>query len=155
MIMGLDNGITLVIKNEALFEDLPRWFKHFSKDDNEYDILYWRKCYNIRIEIISLLAYRCKVDADDNTTPIDLPTFEAILEMLDSCYNLEWWQENDDSIWDWDDFEEVEDEDGYLYLVNHGIGNSYRTAWGYAYALLEYLKTKPADSYELSFYDSY
>ena len=52
--MGLDNGIIVKNKYKELLEELgpDNWGKYKSKDDDDYDLCYWRKCWGIRNAII-------------------------------------------------------------------------------------------------------
>ena len=47
--MGLDNGIILKINNKEKFGVLPPFAANFdSYEEDTIDLLYWRKCWNIR-----------------------------------------------------------------------------------------------------------
>lgn len=62
--MGLDNGIMLKIKDKEKFGEIPAWIRREPWEDEhnyDYEILYWRKCWNVRAEILTYLA----ADADE------------------------------------------------------------------------------------------
>lgn len=81
--MGLDNGI--VIRNKDGTEE-------------EAEICYWRKCWNIRNEIFDIIEQKSE-------------TYEYLLS-LDNVVNIYYrlkafnkknWTENGDSIWTWEE----------------------------------------------------
>ena len=127
--MGLDNGIILYCSDEDYLkfpypdtDDLGKTCKH---------IAYWRKCWNIRRDIINKLHYK-----DGEYSNIDLEDVSALIRLLKPYLNENYWNENDDSIWD---YEEMFDKT-YEILIN-----------------LEYLKKYMKDnpSVKCEFYDSY
>ena len=130
--MGLDNGIVLKIIDREVFGPIPEWFRHKDWEPaDEYEINYWRKCWNVRAEILTYLG------ADDDSyefymTVEDLRTVNKIVK---SIYNpIDW----GNSIWDWDEIKDC-------YLRN----------LAYAKRMAQFLKKRPASSYEIFFYDSY
>ena len=62
--MGLDNGIMIKIKdtnklNPNIFKEL--YFTNYgSREEFLYEILYWRKCWNIRDVIMNHLENRLR-----------------------------------------------------------------------------------------------
>ena len=134
--MGLDNGILLKIKDKEAFGPMPSWIKREEWEDKygyDYDILYWRKCWNVRGEIL------CYLGASDdeyqwNITPDDLVNIINILRT--QVYGENW--DEDQSIWSWEE-----------------IGENYMYHLTYAEKIIELLRTKPLGSYQLYFYDSY
>ena len=127
--MGLDNGIILNCSDEDYLKfpypdttDLGETFKH---------IAYWRKCWNIRKDIINGLHYK-----DGESNNIDLEDVSALIRILKPYLNENYWNENDDSIWT---YEEMFDKT-YEILIN-----------------LEYLKKYMKDNpnVKCEFYDSY
>ena len=134
--MGLDNGILLKIKDKEAFGPMPAWIKREEWEDKygyDYDILYWRKCWNVRGEIL------CYLGASDdeyqwNITPDDLVNIINILRT--QVYGENW--DEDQSIWSWEE-----------------IGENYMYHLTYAEKIIELLRTKPLGSYQLYFYDSY
>lgn len=127
--MGLDNGIILYCSDEDYSkfpypddDELGREYKH---------IAYWRKCWNIRSDIIEGLHY-----TDGDISNIDLEDIPKIIRILKPYLNETYWNENDDSIWS---YEEMFDKT-YEILVNLEY-------------LKKYLKNNP--NVKCEFYDSY
>jgi hypothetical protein len=127
--MGLDNGIILYCSDEDYLKfpypderDLGCEYKH---------VAYWRKCWDIRRDIIAGLHYK-----DEDNSTIDLEDIPRIIRILKPYLNENYWNENDDSIWA---YEEMFDHT-YEILVN-----------------LEYLKKYLKDNPDVKceFYDSY
>lgn len=127
--MGLDNGIILYCSDEDYLKfpypdvrDLGDEYKH---------VAYWRKCWNIRDDILKGLHYK---DGDSST--IDLEDIPKIIRLLKPYLNENYWNENDDSIWS---YEEMFDK-------------TYETLINLEY-LKKYLKDNP--NVKCEFYDSY
>lgn len=145
--MGLDNGIMLKIKDAKKFgsDRLPIWIPRQDWEDaNNYDweLMYWRKCWNIRNVIFRHLVAN-DIDTCDDCSfkmPMPLEVLWGLCEKLDKCYTEKWWTENDDSIWAWEDIEESGFYTSRLALTKRLIG---------------WLEDKDPDSYEIYFYDSY
>lgn len=101
--MGLDNGIQ--IKRNTSTNSIPE-LKQFelsydNKHQFDFEICYWRKCYNIRNMIMDVVESARDNDKSDILTTTDI---EKIIHGLQS-FNSANWQENGGSIWDWDDEE--------------------------------------------------
>ena len=101
--MGLDNGIQ--IKRNTSTNSIPE-LKQFelaydNKHQFDFEICYWRKCYNIRNMIMDVVESARDNDNSDILTTTDI---EKIVHGLQS-FNSANWQENGGSIWDWDDEE--------------------------------------------------
>ena len=100
--MGLDNGIMFKIKNKEQFGEIPSWFRRESWEDEhnfDYEILYWRKCWNVRAEILSYLPNTHHEGGEFNMTPDQL---EDICKILKGLYSKKNWDETE-SIWSWDE----------------------------------------------------
>lgn len=135
--MGLDNGIMLKIKNREKFGNVVPFLKHQDwEDKDEYEILYWRKCWNIREEIFTML-HTLKPE-DNGNCVFSVELLEDIIYHLNECYTPEWWRDHNNSIWD---FDEV-CGNYYYHLIN-------------AIRVVDFLKTRDPESYEIYFYDSY
>lgn len=100
--MGLDNSFRITnIKRE----EIPLWVKlpwGWDDKDETQDVVYFRKCWGIRNEILRLLhssnqEYEIPVEEDDL-----LPIVKILMKYL----NEEYYDENADSIWE---FEEAYD----------------------------------------------
>ena len=101
--MGLDNGIQ--IKRNTSTNSIPE-LKQFelaydNKHQFDFEICYWRKCYNIRNMLMDVVESARDNDNSDILTTTDI---EKIIHGLQS-FNSANWQENGGSIWDWDDEE--------------------------------------------------
>ena len=108
--MGLDNGILVrkdCVTNKIAQKLLSRYINNFFP--NYYEIAYWRKCWNIRRELIDIL------DFDDSTlNDCDYPItsknqIDQIISYLKSLNEETWCNDGSswgDSIWEW---EEIED----------------------------------------------
>ena len=101
--MGLDNSIQ--IKRNTSTNSIPK-LKQFelaydNKHQFDFEICYWRKCYNIRNMIMDVVESARDNDNSDILTTTDI---EKITHGLQS-FNSANWQENGGSIWDWDDEE--------------------------------------------------
>lgn len=128
--MGLDNGIILYCSDEDYLKfpypnerDLGEEYKH---------IAYWRKCWNIRGDIIETFHF----ENEGGGGIIRLEDIPKLIEILKPYLNELYWNENNDSIWDYEDmFDKT-----YEILIN-----------------LEYLKKylKDNPNVKCEFYDSY
>ena len=94
--MGLDNGVR--IKN--FDKNYTKYFTlmwNFEEEDNEFDICYWRKCWNVREIFISTLhmtngQYEQKLDPED---------IKPLIKKLGNLLSAETW---DDSIWEFEEY---------------------------------------------------
>ena len=164
--MGLDNGIKLRIKDKERFGPIPEWFKdllhvrelnvrEFDETVDEFYVLFWRKCYNVRGQIYDVLKGFGKYIGDDLYIDIDTKILEAILKRLCRCYNAEWWKNSYDTIWDWQDELKFDPDVGEWKTEQYGVCDVYWYDVAYAFRVLEFLNTRDPDSYGLFFYDSY
>ena len=129
--MGLENGIVLKTKNSII--EKPSWVKFIGNpaehDDGslEYDICYWRKCWNIREAIFNILE---DDDRREWEFKLSLNQVVAIRDRL--CKFLtegEDWEELGDSIWSFEEMIPVLTEDilnlswliGYMKKDVHAI----------------------------------
>ena len=135
--MGLDNGIE--VKRTPYTNVLPelQCFNGPWDDEHKYnfEVVYWRKCYNVRSMIMNTVQ---SVRNNGTSDPLTTENIDAIINGLQS-FNSDNWQDNGGSIWDWDDKEYP-----YSEHIKHDIEN---------------LKTlrKLMNKYDLEvyFYDSY
>jgi hypothetical protein len=94
--MGLDNGIYIRNFKEVAPSKVP-WFVMLDGGD----VCYWRKCWGIRCAIYNALhaedngeKYEFKVEEDD---------IPAIIKELEKFLDKDYWNENADSIWEYED----------------------------------------------------
>ena len=133
--MGLDNGIC--IKNIPK-EDIPSFVKSYTDFDNDIEICYWRKCWNIRNDIMNRFH-----GYDNEYTYLEREDIPAIIKILESWLSESKWTEayeDNDTIWEYDE-----------YRKNDLIQQIINLKW-----LYEYLKDyPPAEKEDFYFYDSY
>ena len=128
--MGLDNGF--ICKNIKR-DEIPYYVRlPWDCRDEDIEIAYFRKCWGIRGEIIRLLhvkddAYKIPVEKEDI-----IPIVKILMKYLDR----EYYDENADSIWEYDEYKEN---------IQHSIIN---LMW-----LRVYMETHP--DVTCYFYDSY
>ncbi len=129
--MGLDNGF--YVKG---IKKLPRKFHDEWKgieSDGKVELAYWRKCWGIRTEILLAL----EVDfPGGGTYLVSREKLEKIIKVLKKFTNKEYWEDNADSIWEYDEFKDNQKQ--YIKQLR----------WIYGY-----MKWHP--DVQLFFYDSY
>lgn len=129
--MGLDNGF--IVKDTDLTEIVPE-FVHLPWDFAKNEIAYFRKYWGMRTEIIlDVLHVR---DDEASGYPVELDDMPAIFRIMQKYMNPTYWEENADSVWEW--------EDAFPHLVEQYIN----LKW-----LYDYWRQHP--ELEVSFYDSY
>lgn len=134
--MGLDNGIQFRILDREKFGDIPKWFKREPWEEKhgcDYEVLYWRKCWNVR----EVILFYLNGHEEGGEFPMSLDDLKCINSILKKLYTKKNWDENQ-SIWSWDE-----------------IKKYYKFKLRYAKKVAAWLKRKPVGSYELYFYDSY
>ena len=133
--MGLDNGIIVRSNRRAITRDmLPEELEYpFNRDydPEEVEILYWRKNWGLRNVVVNTFP------DDDYDYLIETPqqVFELI-KIIISFMNKEKWEEDGDSIWDYDEILPILQQN----IINLAI-------------IAAFMKNNP-DVY-LVFYDSY
>lgn len=130
--MGLDNGIEVKSHHrEITREVLPAEIK-YPFDFNETEILYWRKNWGLRNVVVNTFPKE-----NDWQYIINTPTqvFELI-RIIVSFMNKETWEEEGDSIWEYDEILPILRRD----IINLAI-------------IAAFMENNP-DIY-LEFYDSY
>jgi len=98
--MGLDNGIELKAKTSRGIKYLAENHDFYFYNDDD-DIGYWRKCWNIRRKILN--AFNDK-DYDGSGGYINLTSVKDLVNMAETLkYFLheENWDKDGSSIWDW------------------------------------------------------
>ena len=128
--MGLDNGIILrdinpkeLVVNKLINLD--------NLEDTSAEICYWRKCWGIRNAIVGKLHFN-----DNEESKLDIEDIPVIIKILFDFYGQTEWEEDADSIWEWDEFKDI---------LRQQIFN---LMWLYDY-MLEHSNA------EVIFYDSY
>lgn len=107
--MGLDNGIILKLKENKVPEDFPSTESLDSfdlecvTDRKELEIAYWRKCWGIRSAIMGVLHMK----NDDYEHPVEAEDCPAIRRALVSFLKPDYWDENADSIWEYEEMYET------------------------------------------------
>lgn len=106
--MGLDNGLIIRSKTPRgkhfisnFYNNYKDKYHNFNSDGEELELLYWRKCWNIRGEIIGYFKFR---EVDEGTFILkieDLLKFNNILYYF--IVDPDNWKDNGGSIWDWDE----------------------------------------------------
>ena len=96
--MGLDNGIILrdVNSKELVVNKL---INLDNLEDTSVEICYWRKCWGIRNAIVEKLHLN-----DGEESKLDVEDIPVIIKILFDFYGQTEWEEDADSIWEWDEF---------------------------------------------------
>ena len=101
--MGLDNGIILKVNPDTLTTNkLVRLDKTWGEDPNT-EVCYWRKCWGIRNAIIEKFHFL----TDCVEFKLDVEDIPVVIRILFDFYGKEEWEENADSIWEWDEFKDT------------------------------------------------
>lgn len=101
--MGLDSGVIIKKndKTEAVDDKLSALFEEYTHGQY-YDVCYWRKCYNLRNEILYIIGHRFDEEYEFG---LDVEDVEQIIEYLSSI-NEDNWEDSGQSIWEWNEMEE-------------------------------------------------
>lgn len=99
--MGLDNGIIIQECNK-IKEDLVKCpcFEWDESDGDEQHIAYWRKCWGVRNAILGVLH----APQSGGRFPVEHDDVPAILRALKPFLTRETWDEDGDSIWEYDEY---------------------------------------------------
>lgn len=101
--------------------------------NGDVELAYWRKCWGIRNEILWTLGVDCQGGGD---YIVSREKLKEIIEVLKKFTNKEYWEDNADSIWEYDEFKDNQKQ------------NIKQLRWIY-----RYMKWHP--DVRLFFYDSY
>ena len=98
--MGLDNGICVKRNEEtSKIPELRRFREPYDKDCKyDFEIAYWRKCWNIRNDILWILK---NGQGEEYTYSITKESLNQVIKLLES-YNSENFEDSGTCIWDWD-----------------------------------------------------
>lgn len=128
-------------KDEKFFSRAQAISGFSSTEKNSLDLLYWRKCNNIRREILFFINENdIPMYEDGYITYLTPEQTIALCHRLMTFYNKKWWRDNSDSIWDYNEisFKKWKEE---LKLV---------------ITFMRYVeKYLNSSDYEIYFYDSY
>jgi len=130
--MGLDNGIVVTKSKIAdkIFKNKKRFY--YYDYASEYEIIYWRKCWNIRAEVKKITGIFFDNDAQIALSIDDIAKLIKYLKNL----NKKNWEDGGYSIWTWEEYKDH---------IKQDIKN--------LKYLLQYMKKYP--ELEVWFYDSY
>lgn len=137
--MGLENGIIIKCKSEeeaqSIIDDASTYINSltlFYRKAN-VEVCYWRKCWNIRREILEVLH----AGKEGGKYTIDIEDIKPIIKRIYKFLDKETWEnDDDDSIWEFEEFRESL------------LWNILNLSWLYHY------KIENPDI-EIYFYDSY
>ena len=134
--MGLDNGVEVKSRHRSITRAmLPSEIIYpFDFGVNDTEILYWRKNWGLRNKVVAAFPL-----FDDSDWQYIIETPQQVFELIKiivSFMNKETWEEDGDSIWDYDDMLPILQRD----VINLAI-------------IASFMRNNP-DVY-LIFYDSY
>ena len=101
--MGLDNGVE-IRRNEhtSSILELRRFEPEYDKNhEYDFEICYWRKCWNVRNDILWIIGERFGDQYEYNLNKEDV---DQIIKLFES-YNADNLEDSGSCIWDWDDEE--------------------------------------------------
>jgi len=103
--MGLDNGIMMKGKTKEGKKFLKKYFsewldKYYTTEKEEiYEVTYWRKYWNLRN-----LMFDNNFGVNEDHYILKIADLPVIVEkVIKPFLNEDYWNENDNSIWDWDE----------------------------------------------------
>ena len=99
--MGLDNGIQIRRNKVAMsiYDKIKCFEQEWAKPyEYDFEICYWRKCYNIRSLIFNCIG-SCN---NDGEIPIQREDIPKIIEILKSL-NSKNWEDEGSSIWTYEE----------------------------------------------------
>lgn len=132
--MGLDNGVLIKGMPKKDLKKIP-YFKPnwYIKETNTYEPIYWRKCYNLRDAVFSVIGGEVDNTFEYKLAPNDIA---YLIQKLKPFLQKSYWDNHNNCIWDYEEmFEQLYEE-----LV-----------------FLEWFKTyyKENSNLNVTFYDSY
>lgn len=75
----------------------------FRGEDNTIELIYFRKCWGIRGEILAKL--HC-VEDNDSETPVESEDILPIVKILMKYLDKEYYEDNADSIWEYPEYKD-------------------------------------------------
>ncbi len=97
--MGLDNGILIKPKTLKGSRFLEKYFSHLDKIGPNYELAYWRKCYNVRHKIFEYVENAC----DAGESELYLTDLVQVLEVMKYFLVREHWYDENGSVWTWEE----------------------------------------------------
>ena len=97
--MGLDNGI--VVRNAKNKYKGRKDFWDCIETENGIEVAYWRKCWGIRNQILTVLNKDLEGGGDYR---LGLDELKYVIKLLKNFTIREYWNEYADSIWTFDEF---------------------------------------------------
>lgn len=109
--MGLDNGFLVKSDKRKLTRaDLPAGIRYpFDEDwdDNGIEIIYKRKCWGLRNDIMNTFGWLTTSDEQQWQFQIDTPDqVLTLIELFARWLNEERWEDEGESIWDYENVHE-------------------------------------------------
>lgn len=95
--MGLDNGIR--VKKTLENSEIPELGKFDNGYHGDFEVTYWRKCWNIRNGIFGILKPQSE---DEYFYSVTKESLNQIIKLFES-YNSENFVDDGGCIWSWDD----------------------------------------------------
>ena len=132
--MGLDNGIR--IDKERTKANIT-FNPAIVGDSFTNELLYWRKCWGLRDDIVNYLCDKYNVERDFYSQDLDVDDLIKIREIIHSWSHKKKWTRESRSIWSWKSIKRSLRKDAEIL------------------AYLIALKEKEGDNLVLFFYDSY
>ena len=103
--MGLDNGLRVTrTKYTEIIQELKIFSDEFiERYKTDFELAYWRKCWNIRNEILNYLGGRF---SDAYEFPVTIDDIDPIIQILQS-YNEDNWTDSGSCIWTFEEMQPV------------------------------------------------
>ena len=104
--MGLDNGIIIKSKTEKGFDFLNEYYHdeiNKSYSPGEYEIVYWRKCWNLRGRMLEVFKDN-PTEMYGYKTSLSIVDLKKVVELVLKYFLDEknWDSEYGQSIWEWE-----------------------------------------------------
>ena len=99
--MGLENGIIVKSNRRKITRDMLPAAIVYPFDEDEPEIIYWRKNGGLRDAVIDHFCWRA---ASEKQIIFEIDTPEQVIELIEviaSFLDEEYWEENGNSIWDY------------------------------------------------------
>lgn len=139
--MGLDNGLILHSRNMIKAAERPPKVTSLGADEIngdpvwDYEICYWRKCWNIRNKV----AYALDLPRDYvQKYDLSIDDVKQIWHIINKLNSPNIWESEGGSMWDYNEMHDHLDSD--LLALE----------W-----LIHFMRTHKEDEYMVEFYDSY